>query len=112
MREGVDKTVRDKNDDPDFRMLSCYLKSHYAPQIFHSALEKLIARAGLYIPYEPPIEEPRLKPRKPPQECFDVDYDGHVPDMPQTRREPIKEYYDGNLGVMVKVYNPAYARMK
>lgn len=35
------------DDDPDYRVLRRYLVQHDAPQFFHSALQRLIERAGM-----------------------------------------------------------------
>jgi hypothetical protein len=102
----------DKNDDPDYRMLSHYLKSHSAPQIFQTALNKLIDRAGLKIPFEPPIREYKIKPRNFAGVCYDIDETVEPAAQEPIKRDPIKEYIDPNLGAIVKVYPTAYARTK
>ena len=43
----LEKEKRDKMEDADYRIVHCYLRAHHAPQFAHSALERLLERAGI-----------------------------------------------------------------
>lgn len=55
-------------DDPDYRVLSCYLTAHCAPQFFFSALDRLIKRAGIRSDiYVSPPDRPKSVMHKKPE---------------------------------------------
>lgn len=105
--------MNEKSDDPDYRMLSGYLAYHYAPVCFHNALDRIIKRSGLRIPLETPITSrisSKIEKRQPIEviPAPTVQSDIYEP----LKREPVKEYLDEVLGVMVKVFPAAHARIR